>query len=83
MTTLENSLARQTGWIAVVVENISVADAIELRYSLVRDGLTIDQDFSWAYRQSEYDGFTMNRPAHAAFAFRDPAMASFYKLKWT
>ena len=82
LITLEHALFQETGWTTVVVENVSVADALTLRYSLVQDGLVIDQDFAWAYRQSEYDGFTMNRPAHAAFAFCDPAMASFYSLKW-
>ena len=83
MTTLEQALARHCeGWPVVVLENISVIDAIERKYSLIRDGLILDTDFSWAYRQSEYDGFTMNRPAHVVFAFRDPAVASFYQLKW-
>ena len=58
------------------------ADAIIRKQQLVDAGLIQDIDFVWAYRSSEYDGFTMNRDRHAVFAFRDAALASFYRLKW-
>jgi hypothetical protein len=80
---LEDELAQQTGWTVVVIEDTTASDAIELKYLLVADGLILDQDFTWTFRQSRYDGFSMGRPSHTAFAFRNESLATFYRLKWT
>jgi hypothetical protein len=39
-------------------------------------------DFEWAYHPPQWDGFTHERPKHTVFSFRDPALATFYQLKW-
>ena len=82
MLTLEETILNGRDWECVVVEGVDVSEAIQHKYELVDAGLSQDTDFVWAFRNSEYDGFTMNRPRHAVYAFRDPAMASFFRLKW-
>ena len=59
--------------------------AIELKNQLLAAGLIIDQDFSWCYTQATYDndGFNAVTPKQALFEFQDPALATFYQLKWT
>ena len=75
-------LQGRESWTEVVLLDIGAMETMNLKYSLVSDGLVMDQDFIWFYKQSEYDGFTMAQPQQAVFLFRDAAMASFYKLKW-
>ena len=68
----------------VRVHNIEVYDAIDLKNRLIQDGLVMDQDFKWAWITAEYndvEGWT--RQKHAEFEFRDPALATFYQLKWS
>ena len=67
----------------VRVYNIAVFDALDLKDQLIKDGLVNDQDFEWAWITADYDtiqGWT--RQKHAEFRFRDPAVATFYQLKW-
>ena len=83
MLTLEETISRgREGWEFVVLIGCYPMEALERKQQLIIDGLAQDHDFVWAYRSSEYDGFTMNRDRHAVFGFRDPALASFYRLKW-
>lgn len=83
MLTLEETISRgRDAWEFVVLPGCYPTEALTYKQQLVDDGLLLDQDFVWAYRASEYDGFTMNRDRHAVFAFRDAAIASFYRLKW-
>ena len=68
----------------VRVHNIEVYDAIDLKNRLIQDGLVMDQDFKWAWITAEYndvEGWT--RQKHAEFEFHDPALATFYQLKWS
>jgi hypothetical protein len=68
----------------VRVHNIEVYDAIDLKNRLIQDGLVMDQDFKWAWITAEYndvEGWT--RQKHAEFEFWDPALATFYQLKWS
>lgn len=69
-------------WTQIVLLDIGAMETMSRKYELVMDGLRMDEDFIWYYKQSEYDGFTLNQPRQAVFLFRDAAMASFYKLKW-
>ena len=65
------------------VYNIEVFDAIDQKNRLIQDGLVIDRDFTWAWITADYndvEGWT--RQKHAEFQFADPAMATFYQLKW-
>lgn len=75
-------LQGRESWAQVVLIDVGAIEALGRKYELAADGLVIDQDFVWYYKKAEYDGFTMNQPRQAVFAFRDPALASFYKLKW-
>lgn len=67
----------------VRVDNIEVFDAIDLKNQLILSGLIVDQDFEWAWITADYDQFAgWTRQKHAEFRFRDPALATFYQLKW-
>jgi hypothetical protein len=67
----------------VRVYNIEVYDAIDLKNQLITAGLVVDQDFEWAWITADYDQITgWTRKKHAEFRFWDPAMATFYQLKW-
>ena len=59
-------------------------EAIEFKNSLIRAGLVIEKDFVWRYYRQHYDwAGTMEEPGQAVFDFQDPAMATFYQLKWS
>ena len=65
------------------VSNIVVYDAIDLKNQLLLAGLAMDHDFKWTWITAEYndvEGWT--RQKHAEFEFTDPALATFYQLKW-
>jgi len=67
----------------VRVERVDVNRAIEMKDQLIQDGLVMDQDFKWTWITADYndvEGWT--RQKHAEFEFRDPAMSTFYQLKW-
>jgi hypothetical protein len=53
-----------------------------LRDQLVQDGLIMHEDFEWEYHPPHWDGFTQERPKHTVFSFQNPALATFYQLKW-
>jgi len=53
-----------------------------MKDQLVQDGLTMHKDFEWEYHPPHWDGFTTERPKHTVFSFQNPAMATFYQLKW-
>jgi hypothetical protein len=42
----------------------------------------MDVDFEWEYHPPVWDGFSTERPKQVIFSFRDPALATFYQLKW-
>jgi len=67
----------------VVISNIAVIEALWLKDQLVQTGLIMDVDFEWEYHPPQWDGFTQERPRHTVFSFRDPALATFYQLKWS
>jgi hypothetical protein len=69
----------------VRILHISPVDAIDLKNQLLGAGLIIDQDFVWKYRQATYDnnGFSAVAAMQATFEFQDPALATFYQLKWS
>ena len=83
MHTSDNTfLLGRESWAQVVLMDIGAIEAMGHKYELAADGLKINEDFVWYYKKAEYDGFTMNQPRQAVFAFRDAAVASFYRLKW-
>jgi len=67
----------------VRVHNIEVFDAIDLKNQLIQTGLIMDRDFKWFWITADYndvEGWT--RQKHAEFEFQNPAVATFYQLKW-
>ena len=67
----------------VVITDIEPIEALWLKDQLIQDGLVIDIDFEWEYRPTYSDGFSGEERHHARFSFRDPALATFYQLKWS
>lgn len=59
--------------------------AIEFKHQLDRDGLVLDRDYTWRYQKPVYDEFawTDSEVSNVTFTFENPALASFYKLKWS
>jgi hypothetical protein len=66
----------------VVLREIEPARALELKAQLVRDGLIMHVDFKWEYHPPVWDGFSQEQAKHVVFSFTDPALATFYQLKW-
>lgn len=68
--------------------NIIVKDSNEafgLKMKLDSAGLVRDHDYTWKYnpRIDDWLNTENNCPASVDFTFSDPAMATFYKLKWS
>ena len=67
----------------VRVHNIEVYDAIDLKNRLIQEGLVMNRDFKWTWITAEYNDVEgWARQKHAEFRFHDPALATFYQLKW-
>lgn len=67
----------------VVLQDVYPHVAIEYKNQLVASGLIQDKDFVWSYYSAEYDNFSHDvRSRQTVFRFSDPALASFYQLKW-
>ena len=60
-----------------------VSKALELVAELRRSGLILDKDFVWQYQKSSYGEGNEYVPASVTFEFQDPALATFYQLKWS
>lgn len=70
---------------SVIVTKVSAVDAIALKNELTHSGLAIEQDYIWRYQPVKYDTWGSNtlQESQVTFEFVDPALASFYRLKWT
>ncbi len=68
----------------VVLLDVHALQAVEYKNQLLASGLVQDYDFVWSYYQAVYDNFSHDavRNRQCRFKFRDPALASFYQLKW-
>jgi hypothetical protein len=68
----------------VRILHIGPVEAIELKNQLLKDGLSINQDFVWEYHQARYDndGFSAVSPKQATYRFFEASLATFYQLKW-
>lgn len=66
------------------IEQASPDDGIRRSRELQESGLVRDQDYIWRYQPSQYDNFGLynSAPRAVVFEFRDPALATFYRLKW-
>jgi hypothetical protein len=60
---------------------------MEMAWALARAGLILDKDFTWRYVPKDSvvgvddDGYILSGRG-VTIGFRDPAMATFYSLKW-
>lgn len=57
--------------------------ALELVAELRQSGLIMNQDFVWQYQKSGYSEGNKHVPPSVTFEFQDPALATFYQLKWS
>ena len=62
----------------------SPMEGVCLKQELVSSGLYLNVDFTWSYHAPQYvnDGFSAISPRYVVFAFKDPALSTFYQLKW-
>jgi hypothetical protein len=77
-------------WAEVVFEDIGAARGMEMAWSLRDAGLVLDKDFTWCYIPKAADPVTINELTlfgknvrKVIIGFRDPALATFYQLKWS
>lgn len=74
-------------WSEVVFEGATAARGMEMAWALARAGLILDKDFTWRYVPKDSvvgvddDGYILSGRG-VTIGFRDPAMATFYSLKW-
>lgn len=60
------------------IEGLRAFDALSLKYELIRDGLELDKDFSWAWFRPSFEG-----KSAVEFYFADTKYITFYSLKWS
>ena len=58
--------------------------ALEYKRQLDADGLVVNQDYTWRYQKPVYNDFawTDSEVSNVTFTFQNPALATFYQLKW-
>ena len=66
----------------VQLTGIEVLEALSLKSQLEAAGLRINQDFEWAWHPRRWDNMTGDTAGFVEFVFQDPALATFYQLKW-
>jgi hypothetical protein len=68
----------------VKILHVNAVRALELRDQLQDSGLIQNQDFEWEYHQAVYNNMSFEavEPRHVIVRFRDPALATFWRLKW-
>ena len=69
----------------ILLYDVDVGTALDMKHELERAGLVMNQDFSWAFQQARWDNFSHepSQPRYVKFEFVNPAMATYYQLKWT
>lgn len=70
---------------SVTIDKISASDAIDLKKQLDQSGLVMGQDYVWRFQPVKYstEWNIFPEASQVVFDFRDSAIASFYRLKWT
>ena len=70
-------------WCEIVFENTGSADGIAMFHQLQKDGLKLGVDFDWKYMPMWSVTATDHTKGKAVILmFQDPALATFYTLKW-
>ena len=70
---------------SITITSISAQEALALKADLDQSGLAVNHDYTWRFQPVKYNNdFSMYavEESQVLFEFADPAMASFYKLKW-
>lgn len=64
--------------------NCGSQQALAFKHQLDLDGLIVNQDYEWRYQKPVYDEFawTDSEVSNVTFTFCNPALATFYQLKW-
>ena len=77
-------------WTEVVFEDIGAARGMEMAWALRDAGLVLDKDFTWCYIPKALDQVDPNdwsmfekNVRKVIIGFQDPALATFYQLKWS
>ena len=62
----------------------NAAQALELKHCLDKDGLVVNQDYTWSYTKPLHDNFSWSESdvSHVIFTFQNPSLVTFYQLKW-
>jgi hypothetical protein len=68
----------------LTIHSITAQQALLYKEQLTQNGLIVNQDYSWTYSPIKYNdqGMTLMEQSCVEFEFADPALASFYRLKW-
>jgi hypothetical protein len=68
----------------VIIYNISADRALALKHQIVADGLQPTIDFIWEFTPVTHNNWARadSDESFAKYTFDDPALASFYRLKW-
>jgi len=77
-------------WTELVFEGAAASRGMEMAWALRDAGLVIDKDFTWCYipkapeepAPPEWTMFEKN-VRKVIIGFQDPAIATFYQLKWS
>jgi len=75
-------------WTEVVFEDIGASRGMEMAWALRSAGLVLDKDFTWCYlpkapeEPAPPELFEKNI-RKVIIGFQDPALATFYQLKWS
>ena len=65
--------------------NCGSQEALAFKHQLDADGLVVNQDYTWRYQKPVYDEFAWTESEYSSvtFTFQNPALATFYQLKWS
>jgi hypothetical protein len=75
-------------WAEVVFEGATPSRGMEMVWALLDAGLVMNKDFTWCYIPKNSVGIVYHDedfvPADKSviIGFQDPALATFYSLKW-
>ena len=75
-------------WTEIVFEGATAGRAMEMAYALRADGLVLNKDFIWAWMPKDsivvggIEKWILDQK-RVTIGFRDPALATFYQLKWS
>lgn len=69
----------------VTLTEISAYDALARKRDLDDAGLIFNQDYTWKYQPVKYSswGCEPKDQSQVVFEFVNPALASFYQIKWS